>query len=148
MLKKGIFIIYLVFCYVKVSAQQKEEQAIRQMEQQEMQALLKGDTLTLFEKIWSPALLVQNPANLIVTRQEIAALIKAGKIDYAAFERIIEKINIVGNTALVMGREEVAPEGNTDHSGKVVIRRFTNIWIKHYNQWKLVGRQATITSIE
>jgi ketosteroid isomerase-like protein len=147
-LKKITLLLLLPPYFLTAMTQQKDQQAIRDVEQREVEALLKADTLTLFEQIWSPSLIVNNPANIVVDRQQIAALMKAGKIDYAAFERIIEKISIIGNTAIVMGREELKPEGVTDHAGKVVIRRFTNIWMKHKDNWRLVGRQATIASIQ
>lgn len=47
-----------------------------------------------------------------------------------------------------MGREEIAPQGATDHAGKQLIRRFTNIWMKRNGEWKSVARQATIAAVE
>jgi uncharacterized cupredoxin-like copper-binding protein len=83
----------------------------------------------------------------VVTRPQIVELIKSGKIDYTSFKKFIEKISITGNTAIVMGREEVKPEKATDHAGKTVIRRYTNVWMKLGDKWQLVGRQATISSV-
>ncbi len=147
-IQKTILIIFLVVFTTKIMAQTKAEQEIRNLEQRETQAVLKGDTVTLFGKLWAPELIVNNPANVVITRPDVAALIKAGKINYESFERIIEKISIIGNTAIVMGREEIKPQGVTDNTGKKVTRRFTNIWMKRKDNWKLVGRQATIASIQ
>lgn len=47
-----------------------------------------------------------------------------------------------------MGHELVSPEGVTDNAGKSLTRRYTNIWMKRDNQWKLVGRQATIVTVQ
>ncbi|HEY0274289.1 MAG TPA: nuclear transport factor 2 family protein [Chitinophaga sp.] len=129
-------------------AQSKNEQIIRDLERQEMEAVLKGDTVTLFEQLWAPELLVNNPANMVITRPQIVELIKTGKINYETFERIIEQISMVDNTAIVMGREELKPQGVTDHAGKQLTRRFTNICIKRHDQWRLAGRQATIVTVQ
>ncbi len=129
-------------------AQSKDEQVIRDLEQQESAAVLKGDTARLFEKLWAPELIVNNPANLVITKEQVVKLIEAGKINYESFDRVIEKISIVGNTAIVMGREELKPQGVTDYAGKKETRRFTNIWIKRHDSWQLAGRQATIASIQ
>ncbi len=145
---KWLFIFLLSISYLNTMAQSKHEQVIRDLERQEAEAVLKGDTATLFEKLWAPELIVNNPANFIVTRPQIVELIKTGKINYETFERIIEKISIIDNTAIVMGREELKPQGVTDNAGKQLIRRFTNIWVKLHGHWRLAGRQATIVSIQ
>jgi ketosteroid isomerase-like protein len=145
--KTCLFIFLLVFSSGALKAQNKEEVEIRRLEQLEAQAVVKGDTSTLFQKIWAPEFLVNNPANLVVNRQQVLTLIRSGKLDYEGFERIIERVSIIGNTAIVMGREVIKAKGVTDHAGKNVIRRYTNIWMQRDKQWKLVGRQATISSL-
>ena len=148
-LKSLTVLFFMVTANHHTMAQSKEEQEIRKLERIETTAILKGDTTTLLATLWSPELVVNNPANIVVTRPQIVALIKAGKIDYASFDRIIEKISIIDHTAIVMGREEIKPEGVTDHAGKIVVRRFTNVWVKDKkSNWKMVARQATISSIK
>ncbi len=148
-LKNLLFTCFASVLHLGVHAQQNNtELTIRKLEQAEVQAILKGDTSTLFNELWAPEFMVNNPANLVVTKSDVATLIRTGKIDYTHFDRIVERISIIGNTAIVMGREEVKPKGVTDHAGKVVTRRFTNIWMKRDGKWKAVGRQATIVVIE
>jgi hypothetical protein len=89
---------------------------------------------------------VQNPENAIVGFQKIMERIKSGKINYATFERRIDTIAFVNNTAIVMGLETLIPQGNTQHAGKTIKRRFTNIWTQEEDKWKLTARQATIIS--
>jgi hypothetical protein len=147
-LKKLVAVLFIVFLQLNVSGQTDADQEIRRLEQLEAKAVLTGDTLTLFKQIWAPEFIVNNPANMVVTKQQVTALIRTGKLDYESFERIIERISVIGNTAIVMGREEIKAEGGTDHTGKRVIRRYTNIWMKRDNAWKLVGRQATIVLVQ
>ena len=130
-----------------VVAQQETENIIRKLEQAEAQAVLQGDTAILFNELWAPEFMVNNPANRVVSKRDVAELLRTGKIDYSHFNRIIEKIAIIDNTAIVMGREEVKPKGVSNHKDQVVTRRFTNIWMKRNGSWKAVGRQATITTV-
>ncbi len=137
----------LVFTTQFCVAQQSGEAAIRNIENSEREAILKGDTTTLI-KILSPKVVVNNPENTIVTFDQLIARIRTGKIDYASLERTIEKITMVENIAIVMGKEIVTPKGAAANAGKTVTRRFTNIWMKTEAGWKLTARQATIISIK
>ena len=140
--------VLILFATCTSLAQTNAEAEIRKLEQAERQAVLKGDTTTLFQQLWAPEFIVNNPGNIVVTRQQVAELIRTGKISYERFERVIERVSIINNTAIVMGHELVSPEGVTDNAGKSLTRRYTNIWMKRDNQWKLVGRQATIVTVQ
>ncbi len=139
------FLVFLVsdFCM----AQQPEEIVLRDLENAEREAILIGDTLTLI-KLMSPDIVVNNPENTIVRFDQILARIKKGAINYSSFERVIENIAFVENIGIVMGKETIIPRGTSLNAGKTIVRRFTNIWIKKENVWKMTARQATITSIK
>ena len=72
--------------------------------------------------------------------------IKTGKINYTSFERRIDTVSFINGIAIVIGQETLIPQGDTQHPGKTVKRRFTNIWTKENGKWKLTARQATIVS--
>lgn len=137
-----LFALTTHFCL----AQQSEEAAIRKIENTEREAILKGDTAILINLL-SPKVVINNPENTVLTIEQIKKRIRTGKIDYSSLDRIIENISFVENIAIVMGKEIVKPKGDAANSGRKVTRRFTNIWMKAGNGWKLVGRQATIISI-
>lgn len=138
--------LLIVSCTICL-AQESESAVLRNLENLESQAILKGDT-TMLLKLLSPHVVVQNPENAIVGLRQIVSRIKTGKIKYASFERKIENIAFVQNIAIVMGEEILRPEGISIHGGKTVIRRFTNIWLKERGSWKLTARQATIVSVK
>ncbi len=69
--------------------------------------------------------------------------IRRGRIGYSSVDRIIEKITITQNIAIVMGKEIVKPENATQNAGKTVTRRDTSIWVKTKGIWQLTARQAT-----
>ena len=147
-LKTLILLLLTLAAPLSLSAQKVTESQIRQLEALEVQAVLKGDTTTLFSKLWAPEFIVNNPANLVVTKNDVATLIRNGKLNYEHFDRIIEKVSIVDNIAIVMGREEIRAQGVTDHAGKALTRRYTNIWMKRNGSWKAIARQATIAAVE
>lgn len=123
-------------------AQQTTAATISQLEQQERQAVLRGDT-TLLKQLWAPEFVVNNPDGQIVTRPQIMGLIRGGKIDYNSFERIIEKVTVTGDVGVVMGREIVTPKQQTSNAGKTVTRRYTDMWVRQGTTWRIVARQAT-----
>jgi hypothetical protein len=148
-MKKSRFILLLTF-HVLISnlslAQQSDETIIRRLENEEREAILKKDTTKLYQ-LMSLEIIVQNPENAIVGFRQIINRVKTGKINYASFERLIEKVSFFNNTSIVMGKEILIPQGPTENTGKTVTRRFTNIWMKEKNVWKLIARQATIVSL-
>ena len=148
-MKKNKFLLLIVLPILMSNislAQQSDEVVIRQLENAEREAILKGDT-TVLSQLMSSQIVVQNPENAIVGFTKIMERVKAGKINYSSFERSIENIAFVDNIAIVMGLEILIPQGGSQHTGKTVKRRFTNIWIKQKEVWKLTATQATIISI-
>lgn len=129
-------------------AQDSREAEIRRMENLERESVLKGDSAALFDKIWSPTMIVNTPANTVGTSEGTKAHLRSGNLNYLSFERIIEKITFNGNVAIVMGGEVIKPQGNQVNAGKTVSRRFTHVWLFKNNQWSIIGRQATIIKTE
>jgi len=121
-----------------------EEDVIRQLEEQERQAVLKQD-LTALERLWSEEFIVNNPQNQISkSRGDVLALVKRGLIRYAAFDRRIESIRFNADVAIVMGAETVEPVGDAPRAGGAVERRFTNIWRKQDAEWRMIARHANV----
>jgi len=139
-------ISFFVLITLNSSAQQTDEATIRWLEDAEREAILKRDT-TVLSELMSTQIVVQNPENAIVDFKKIMSRIKDGQINYSSFERTIENIAFVDNIAIVMGLETLIPQGATQGAEKTVKRRFTNIWMKEKDIWKLTVRQATIISV-
>ncbi len=131
-----------------VLAQDKRESEIRRLENLERESVLKGDSLALFDKIWSPDMVINTPNNVVGTVEGTKALLRSGGLNYVSFERNIEKITFNNNVAIVMGGEKIKPQGKQNNAGKVVTRRFTNVWMYSNNSWSIIARQATIIKVE
>ena len=142
-----LIIVYLFIHSSSIAQQSSDETLIRRLENEERNAILKGDTTMLYQ-LMSSQIVVHNPENTIVNLKQIIQRIKSGKINYGSFDRHIEKITFIGDAAIVMGEEILVPQGSSQNANKTVTRRFSNIWMKEHNVWKLAARQATIISID
>jgi len=129
-------------------AQDPREAEIRRLEQLERESVMKGDSMALFDKLWSPNMVVNTPANVVGTVQGTKAMFRSGGLNYLSFERTIEKVTFNDNIAIVMGGEVIKPQGKQVNAGKTVTRRFTNVWKYANNSWSIIARQATIIKVE
>jgi hypothetical protein len=127
-------------------AQQDKEVEIRKLENMEGEAWVKKDSAALF-KFFSPELVVNSPLNNVVTLDILKKLMRVGKVDISSCEKNIDKVSFIKDMAVVMGSDIVKPQGAMDNAGKTVTRRYTDIWIKDGDGWRLTIRQATIISI-
>lgn len=127
-------------------AQENKETEIRNLEKIEGEAFVKKDTTTLFS-LFSPQLVVNTPLNRVATLEDIKRLLRIGKIDLTSSGKNIEKITFINNMAIVMGQDIIKPQGAMEGAGKIVTRRYTDVWIKDESGWKLTVRQATNISV-
>lgn len=129
-------------------AQDPREAEIKRLEILERESVLKGDSLALFDKIWSPNMIVNTPANVVGAVEGTKTHLRSGDLNYLSFERNIEKITFNDNVAIVMGGEVIKPQGKQVNAGKTVSRRFTHVWLYKNNSWSIIARQATIIKVE
>ena len=97
----------------------------------------------------APELVVNSPANRVLTGPQTVGAFKAGLIDYGSSERVIEYAAVrPTGEVLLMGAEHIAPRGKTQNAGKAETYRVTEIWRRIDGKWKLSVRQATITEVQ
>lgn len=146
--KTCILTLSLTLCVAVSYGQDTRESEIRRLENIEREATMKGDSATLFGKIWSNSMVVNTPANRVGTVEGSKMQLRTGNLAYLSFIRNIEKITFNDNIAMVMGEEVTKPQLHQQNAGKTVTRRFTNIWKYSNSQWQMIGRQATIIKVE
>ena len=141
-MKKLISTICLFFFVHYLFAQRSTtETEIKKLEQNEVQAVLNKDTISL-KKLWDKDYVVNNPENKIV-------LAKLNSVDRpvlqkqrTSFTREVEKVIINGDVVISMGRETVVSMNDNTNAEQTVERRYTNIWMKKDGSWKLIARHA------
>ena len=147
-IKSTTLLLLLILTTNFLVAQDRRDTEIRRLENVEREAVLRSDSTLLFKTLWSPEMVVNTPANRVGTVEGAKMQLRTGKLNYLSFERNIEKITFNDNLAIVMGVEIIKPQGAQDNAGKLVTRRFTNIWKYKNKQWAIIVRQATIIKIE
>ncbi len=141
-MKKVSATIYLIFCISYLFAQHSAiETEIRNLEQNEVQAILTKDT-TVLKTLWDIDYIVNNPENKIVLAKPNPVDRPVLQNQRTSFTREVEKIIINGDVAISMGSETVVSIADASKSAQTVQRRYTNIWMKKNGSWKLIARHA------
>lgn len=146
-MKKIIISHYLLLVSFTLFAQTPDEVEIRRLEKEIKEAFVKKDTSILF-KLFSPDFVVHAPNHKIITFKQLRPMLQNGSVDRDVFEKVTEMVTLNNNIAIAMGHELLRPTGNAPDAGKIVKRRYTNIWMKTNENWQLVARQSTIISVE
>jgi ketosteroid isomerase-like protein len=126
-----------------------DEAIVRSLDAQARIAALERDVPAL-ERLWSDQMVVNAPNNEVVVgkRAVIEDFVRAGVINFSTFERRIEFIRIDGDFATTMGLETVVPLSDAPasglRSGQRIERRFTNIWRREGDTWRLFIRHANV----
>ena len=115
---------------------------IRELEERARRAVLAGDVASL-EALWDPAFLVNAPNSRLLVGRESLDLVRSGVIHYTRFDRVIERVEVDGDTAVAMGSETVVQQRGPP-AGQVIQRRYTNIWRMKNGRWLLRFRHANV----
>ena len=124
-------------------------ETVRAQDERERIAALKRDVSSL-ETLWSDQFTVNAPNNQVVVgrQRNLDTFVKSGIINFSSFERAIEFVRVDGDFAVVMGLETVIPRTDAPSAGLVagqaIRRRFTNIWKKEEDTWRLYWRHANV----
>lgn len=143
-------LLLLLSCATPYAAAQRQgrdsaaEATIRGLDDQERRAALHQDYAAL-ERFWSERFIVNAPSNQILpNRKAVLDWFRKGMTMRSSYERSIEQVRVDGDIAIVMGAETITPIGNAPQAGQTVRRRFTNIWRKEGDTWRLWARHANV----
>lgn len=116
---------------------------VEDLERRERDAVLAGDEAAL-KQLWDEQLIVNAPNNAVVSgRAAVLELVRLGIIRYARFERQIDRVELFGDVAVTMGSEKVQPIAGP-LAGKLVERRYTNVWRQADGEWRMCARHANV----
>jgi ketosteroid isomerase-like protein len=124
-------------------ADSRAEQQVRQASDEEAQAFLHNDARTM-ARLWSDDLVVTNPLNKFVTKQQVLGMVQSGFLVITSYERRIEYAHVYGDTVILAGGETVVWGGKMPNAGKTEQLRFTAIWMKQAGRYQEVARHANI----
>jgi ketosteroid isomerase-like protein len=116
---------------------------VRSLNVEEVEAFLHKDPKTL-ARLWSDDLVVTNPLNKFVDKQQVLGMVASGFLVITSYDRQVEYIRVYGDTVIVAGSETVVWGGKMPNAGKTEHLRFTGIWMKQRGHWQQVARHANI----
>jgi uncharacterized protein (TIGR02246 family) len=119
------------------------EQGVRRLNSEEADAFLHQDAKAL-ANLWSDDLVVTNPLNKFVNKQQVLGMVESGFLVIASYDRSIEYVRVYGDTVIVAGSETVVWGGKMPNAGKTEHLRFTGVWMKQGGRWLEVARHANI----
>ncbi len=119
------------------------EEEVRRLNQEEVRAFLQNDRKAM-ARIWSDDMVVTNPLNKFVTKQQVLSMVESGFLVITSYDRQIEYMRVYGATVIVAGSEVVVWGGKMPNAGKTEHLRFTGIWMKQSGRWQEVARHANV----
>jgi ketosteroid isomerase-like protein len=121
----------------------KRTEEIRRLNIEEAQAFLHKDSKSL-ARLWSDDLVVTNPLNKFVTKQQVLEMVESGFLVITVLDRQIEYVRVYGDSVIVAGSETAVWGGKMPNAGKTEHLRFTAVWMKQGGRWQEVVRHANI----
>jgi uncharacterized protein (TIGR02246 family) len=136
-------VLFATFAIAQNANDATAEQEVRRLNAQEVQAFTNKDAKAM-EALWSDDMVVTNPLNKFVTKQQVLAMMRSGFLEISQYDRVIEYIKTYGDTVIVAGPETVLWGGKMPNAGKTEHLRFTAVWMKQHGRWQEVARHANI----
>lgn len=130
------------------AAMSSVEAEIRELDQIQAKAWLDRDQAAL-KRLWSPEFVLQAPSNQILTREGVFREMQTPRLagGLASMERTVERVTQFGDVVISMGVDRpVNKTGPT--TGIVRTQRYTNVWRREGNAWRMIARHAHLLPIE
>ncbi len=132
-----------LFASSRAEDDRRAEEEVRRLNGEEVQAFLQKDPKTM-ARLWSDDLVVTNPLNRFVNKQQVLDMVESGFLVITSYDRQIEYARVYGDTVIVAGRETVAWGGRMPNAGKTELLRFTGVWMRQGGRWQQVARHANV----
>jgi ketosteroid isomerase-like protein len=111
------------------------ENEIRKLDLEAAKAVLEKNEKAI-ARFFTADSVTNNPRNgLTVGSSGVIEAAKSGLINYYSFDRVIESVQVLGSTVVVMGQETVVVKNAENGPGETIRRRYTNVWMKSGKNW-------------
>jgi len=112
------------------------EQAIRQLDNERIQAQISADALAL-DRIYAGDFIGVGPSGTVRTKAQVISDFTSGDLKFHSITTDDVQVRVYGNTAVETGRSTM----NGQDKGVAVPRdtRFTRVWVKQQGRWRLVA---------
>jgi len=150
-MRRTLVIAVLLLTAVSVALGQKQgartsqrrsvEQAIRQLDNERIQAQIHADAAAL-ERIYADDFIGVGPSGTVRNRAQVISDFTSGDLKFQSITTDDVQVRVYGDTAVETGRSTM----NGQDKGKAVPRenRFTRVWVKQRGRWRLVANHYSL----
>ena len=119
------------------------EQAIRQADQERIQAQIHADAPAL-DRLYAADFLGVGPSGTVRTKAQVIADFTSGELKFQSITTDEVRVRVYGDTAVETGLSTMVGQDK----GKAVPRdtRFTRVWVKQNGAWRLVANHYSTLS--
>lgn len=117
------------------------EQAVTQLENERVLALLRSDTAFL-ERVYIDDYVVTGANGVVRTRTEVIADMKSGAQTFESMNNDDIKVRVYEDTAIVTGR--TTQKGQYKGQPSLSPTRFTRVYVRRDGQWRLVANSSSV----
>jgi uncharacterized protein (TIGR02246 family) len=112
------------------------EQAIRQLDNERIQAQIHADA-TALDRIYAADFIGVGPSGRVRTKPQVISDFKSGDLKFQSITTDEIQVRVYENTAVETGLSTMIGQDK----GKAVPRdtRFTRVWVKQQGSWRLVA---------
>jgi uncharacterized protein (TIGR02246 family) len=112
------------------------EQAIRQLDNERIQAQINADAVAL-DRIYADDFIGVGPSGTVRTKPQVISDFTSGNLKFQSITTDEIQVRVYENTAVETGLSTMVGQDK----GKTVPRdtRFTRVWVKQQGRWRLVA---------
>src|SRR6516225_10920676 len=117
------------------------EKAIRQLDNERIQAQIGADVVTL-DRIYADDFVGVGPSGTVRTKTQVISDFTSGELKFQSITTDEVQVRVYENTAVETGLSTMIGKDK----GKAVPRhtRFTRVWIKQRGRWRLVANHYSL----
>ena len=117
------------------------EQAIRQVDNERIQAQIGADRVAL-DRIYADDFIGVGPSGTVRTKPEVISDFTSGDLKFQSIITDEVQVRVYGNTVVETGLSTMVGQDK----GKAVPRdtRFTRVWVKQQRRWRLVANHYSV----
>ena len=141
-------LLSVLICFFSAAYSQADtknvETELRELDVAAAKAVLEKDEKAI-ARYFTKDSVTNNPRNELTRGSDgIIDAARTNVINYHSFTRELESVQVLGNTAVTMGKEKVVMKGPDGGAGRAIERRYTNVWMKKGKTWQIVARHANV----
>jgi ketosteroid isomerase-like protein len=118
----------------------EEEWAVLELEDRRYQAMIDADLETM-DRLCAEELSYAHSSGVRDTKQEYFEKVRSGYYDYHSIDHPVERVEVVGDTAIVAGR--MTADLTVQGTRKTIDHLALAVWAKDGGEWRLLAYAPT-----